>query len=60
LRENLTQKVQMREFFEIDGTAPDPELACKDYAELLRSAGPQLCLLGIGENGHWHSTIRVS
>jgi len=52
LRENLTQKVQMREFFEIDGTAPDPELACKDYAELLRSAGPQLCLLGIGENGH--------
>src|ERR1017187_9621131 len=52
LRENLTQKVQMHEFFEIDGTAPDPEQACKDYAELLRSADPQLCLLGIGENGH--------
>ncbi len=52
LRKNLTQKVRMREFFEIDGAAPDPEQACKDYAELLRAAGPQLCLLGIGENGH--------
>jgi glucosamine-6-phosphate deaminase len=52
LRENLTQKVQMNEFFEIDGTASDPEQACRDYAALLRSANPQLCLLGIGENGH--------
>ena len=52
LRENLTQKVQMKEFFEIDGTASDPEQACKDYAALLRAANPQLCLLGIGENGH--------
>jgi len=52
LRENLTQKVHMQEFFEIDGTAPDPEQACKDYAELLSSADAQLCLLGIGENGH--------
>jgi glucosamine-6-phosphate deaminase len=52
LRDNLTQKVQMKEFFEIDGTASDPEQACKDYAELLRTANPQLCLLGIGENGH--------
>ena len=52
LRDNLTQKVQMKEFFEIDGTAPDPEQACKDYAALLRAPKPQLCLLGIGENGH--------
>jgi glucosamine-6-phosphate deaminase len=52
LRDNLTQKVQMKEFFEIDGTAPEPEQACKDYAALLRAASPQLCLLGIGENGH--------
>ena len=52
LRDNLTQKVQMKEFFEIDGTASDPEQACKDYAALLRAANPQLCLLGIGENGH--------
>ncbi|HTU50671.1 MAG TPA: glucosamine-6-phosphate deaminase [Acidobacteriaceae bacterium] len=52
LRDNLTRKVKMKEFFEIDGTASDPEQACKDYAALLRAANPQLCLLGIGENGH--------
>jgi glucosamine-6-phosphate deaminase len=52
LRDNLTQKVQMMEFFEIDGTASDPEQACRDYEALLRAANPQLCLLGIGENGH--------
>lgn len=52
LRENLTQKVRMKEFSEIDGTAPDPEQVCRDYAQKVRSADPQLCLLGIGENGH--------
>lgn len=52
LREKLTQKVRMQEFFEIDGTSSDPEQACKDYAKLLRDADPRLCLLGIGENGH--------
>jgi glucosamine-6-phosphate deaminase len=39
-------------FFEVDGTASDPERACQTYADTLRSANPQLCLLGIGENGH--------
>jgi glucosamine-6-phosphate deaminase len=52
LREKLTQKVRMQEFFEVDGTASDPEQACREYAKLLRDADPQLCLLGIGENGH--------
>jgi glucosamine-6-phosphate deaminase len=52
LREKLTQKVQMKQFFEVDGTAPDPEWVCRDYAKKLRSCDPQLCLLGIGENGH--------
>ncbi len=52
LRQNLTQRVAMKEFFGIDGNAPDPELACRDYAEKLRLAKPQLCLAGIGENGH--------
>ncbi len=52
LREKLTQKVAMKEFFEVDGSAPDPEQTCRDYAERLGSADPQLCLLGIGENGH--------
>ncbi|MEO6828481.1 MAG: glucosamine-6-phosphate deaminase [Acidobacteriaceae bacterium] len=52
LREHLTQKVQMRSFLEVDGTAADPELFCKQYAKALRDANPQLCVLGIGENGH--------
>lgn len=52
LREELTNKVSMREFFEIDGTVADPEQECRQYAERLRAANPQLCLLGIGENGH--------
>ncbi|AXC09788.1 Glucosamine-6-phosphate deaminase [Acidisarcina polymorpha] len=52
LREKLTLKVSMREFFEVDGSALDPVQTCRDYAEKLRSADPQLCLLGIGENGH--------
>lgn len=52
LRERLTQKVQMKEFFEIDGSLSDPEQTARDYAQKLRSAEPQLCLLGIGENGH--------
>lgn len=52
LRENLTQRVAMKEFSEIDGTAPDLQKVCLDYAEKLRAGDPQLCLLGIGENGH--------
>jgi len=52
LRRNLTDKVPIREFNEVDGTAEDLEQVCSNYAERLRSAKPQLCLLGIGENGH--------
>jgi glucosamine-6-phosphate deaminase len=52
LRENLTGKVPMKEFYEVDGTAADPQTVCREYGERLRSADPQLCLLGIGENGH--------
>ena len=52
LRERLTDKVSMRKFYGVDGTATDPEETCRKYAELLRQHNPQLCLLGIGENGH--------
>ena len=52
LRERLTQKVQMKEFFEVDGSDPNPEQVCRDYAAKLSDAAPQVCLLGIGENGH--------
>lgn len=57
LRQNLTSRVTMREFSEIDGNAADGNAAdldgfCRSYAKKLREADPQLCLLGIGENGH--------
>jgi glucosamine-6-phosphate deaminase len=52
LREKLPQSALMKEFLEVDGAAPDVEQMCRDYAKALRSADPQLCLLGIGENGH--------
>jgi len=42
----------MNQFFEIEGDAPDPEQIARAYSETLRAADPQLCLLGIGENGH--------
>jgi glucosamine-6-phosphate deaminase len=52
LRERLTSKVKMRHFYSIDGTAAVADETCRKYAELLRHYHPQLCLLGIGENGH--------
>ena len=42
----------IRSFEYVDGLAQDPEKTCKNYADKLRAADPQLCLLGIGENGH--------
>jgi glucosamine-6-phosphate deaminase len=52
LRERLTEKVKMKAFFEINGNTPDPERTGREYADEIRSSDPQLCLLGIGENGH--------
>ena len=52
LRQHLTQIVQMRHFYEIDGTAADPASECLRYGDYLHACPPQLCLLGIGENGH--------
>ncbi len=52
LRENLVARTQMRSFREIEGEADDPEAVCRLYAQAVREADPQLCLLGIGENGH--------
>jgi len=48
----LTEKVKMKAFLEIDGSSEDPEKTSREYADELSSADPQLCLLGIGENGH--------
>ncbi|WP_446742045.1 glucosamine-6-phosphate deaminase [Silvibacterium acidisoli] len=52
LRENLTQKVPIGRFDEVDGNAADPAAFCAEFAAELKAASPQLCLMGIGENGH--------
>ena len=52
LREKLTQRVTMREFFEMDGTVEDIDAFGREYMRKLDLANPQICLLGIGENGH--------
>lgn len=52
LRENLTSRISMSAFYEIDGSASDLDKVRHEYAEKLSAADPQICLLGIGENGH--------
>jgi glucosamine-6-phosphate deaminase len=52
LRQELTQKVRIREFYEIEGNSSDVDRTCEEYAARLGAADPQLCLIGIGENGH--------
>jgi glucosamine-6-phosphate deaminase len=52
LKANLLEHVEMKSFLPMDGNAADIEQACQEYAEALRLADPQLCLIGIGENGH--------
>lgn len=52
LRKNLTDRVPMGEFSAIDGSSSDSDRVRQKYVQELREAAPQLCLLGIGENGH--------
>jgi glucosamine-6-phosphate deaminase len=52
LHANLTSRVSMGEFSQIDGNSADVEAFCADYAARLEQASPQIGLLGIGENGH--------
>jgi glucosamine-6-phosphate deaminase len=52
LREKLIHRVPMRDFFEINGNAEDINSFGQEYIRTMNLANPQLCLLGIGENGH--------
>jgi len=52
MRLELTSRVPIKAFHEVDGSDPNVERACTDYAAQLKTANPQICLLGIGENGH--------
>ncbi len=52
LREHLTSRVKLGTFHEMTARADDASQDASSYASLLAAAKPQLCLLGIGENGH--------
>lgn len=52
LRTRLTERVPIGKFYEINGSAADLVEVRREYSRLLAAAAPQICLLGIGENGH--------
>lgn len=52
MRERLVQKVSIGKFLEIQGDPDRADRTCEEYAAELKRWAPQLCLLGIGENGH--------
>lgn len=52
LREKLINRIQPTTFHALDGVAPHVLGECLRYARLLEEAPIDLCVLGIGENGH--------
>ena len=52
LHRNLLDQVQPLAFYPVLGAALEPERACREYEALLREFPADLCVLGIGENGH--------
>jgi glucosamine-6-phosphate deaminase len=48
----LIARVPVGRFFPVPGNPADVELACAGYEQLLRAHPADLCVLGIGENGH--------
>ncbi|MBS4208096.1 glucosamine-6-phosphate deaminase [Bacillus sp. FJAT-50079] len=51
LQKNITDKIKMKDFHFLDGTA-NPEEEMKRYSSLLNESPIDLVCLGIGENGH--------
>jgi glucosamine-6-phosphate deaminase len=52
LRERFVARVSPQAFHELNGTASDPAAECRRYGDLLAARQPDLCVCGIGENGH--------
>jgi len=50
-REHIVDKVQLGQFFVINGNA-DPDGECQQYSQLLEEYPVDICCGGIGENGH--------
>lgn len=51
LRDNLVNHIQPRAFYPIDGSS-DANHICSAYSNLLKQFPADLCVMGIGENGH--------
>lgn len=52
LEERLVQRVHPAAFHTLRGEADEPVAECERYASLIREQSVDLCILGIGENGH--------
>jgi len=52
LRRHLLDEVPVRAFYPVPGHPADLTSACRGYEMLLRAHPVDLCVLGIGENGH--------
>jgi glucosamine-6-phosphate deaminase len=52
LREKVEKQVHPKEFNYIEGDTLQPLWECDRYSQLLQAQPIDLCLLGIGENGH--------
>lgn len=52
LRERVEQRARPKVFHAIQGETMEPLAECERYAKLLAAQPIDLCLLGIGENGH--------
>jgi glucosamine-6-phosphate deaminase len=52
LREKVEKKVNPQKFHYIEGDTLEPLAECDRYSQLLQVKSIDLCLLGIGDNGH--------
>lgn len=52
LRHHVVDKVAPKAFYGLRGDAVDLGAECARYSALLKACDPQLCVMGVGENGH--------
>jgi glucosamine-6-phosphate deaminase len=52
VREKLVDYVHPAAFYPIRGDSPDVKSELERYKRLLREFSPDICIMGIGENGH--------
>ena len=52
LKRSLYDRVPLKQIHLFDCQAADPEQECLRYGALLEAAKPELCIYGVGENGH--------